>query len=266
MGEVQRFAAVDVPLLAGNEFAERRAEKDDGGRDILDVAHPPQHVAVEFQPLLGFDRIVAHALGLDGAGGDAIETNAEFRPLERQRLHHRQHAAARRGGMHETAQPGADARRHEHDRAAVLQHEMIGGGLGHLPGPDQVVADHRFKARVIELACRCHKLAAGIVDQHVEPAERVLDPQHRGLDLLRQADVGRNGERLAAEIADDRGAILDRTGAATQHHDTGAAARHLDGSGAAHPGSTAGHQRDPVLEEVRREAHVRKLLHGGLDH
>ena len=63
-----------------------------------------------------------------------------------------------------------------------------------------------------------------------------------------------------------RGAILDRAGAAAQHHDAGAAARHLDGGGAAHPGSAAGHQRDPVLEEVRREAHVRKLLHGGLDH
>jgi len=32
--------------------------------------------------------------------------------------------------------------------------------------------------------------------------------------------------------------------------------------GAAHPGSAAGDERDLVLQESRRETHIRKLLHG----
>ena len=64
---------------------------------------------------------------------ERVQANAEFRPLEGEGLHHCQHAAACRGRMNESAQAGTHAGGDEHDGAAVLQHEMIGHGLGHLP-------------------------------------------------------------------------------------------------------------------------------------
>ena len=81
----------------------------------LDVTHVTHDIAVQLQPLLGFYRIVVHAFGLDGARRDTIEANTELGPLESQRLHHREHAAARGCGMHEATQAGADASGDEDD-------------------------------------------------------------------------------------------------------------------------------------------------------
>ena len=90
----------------------------------------------------------------------------------------------------------------------------------------------------------------------------LLDPQHGVLDLVGQADVGRYGNGVAADLADDIGSVLDRRGPPAKHGDARSATRHFDGRGATHPGSAAGDEGDLVLEEVRREAHFRKLLHG----
>src|SRR6202042_1505011 len=75
MGEVQRLSAVDVPLLAGDELAERRTEKDDGASDVLDIAHMPQDIAVQLLPLHRRDRIMAERFGLDRSRCDAIEAD-----------------------------------------------------------------------------------------------------------------------------------------------------------------------------------------------
>src|ERR1035437_1827256 len=237
MCEMQRFAAVDVPFLTRDEFPQRRAEEYNGGRNIFDASHWSEHIAVELQPLLGVDRVMVHAFGLDGTGSDAIEANAEFRPLESERLHHRENAAACRSRMHETTQARADTSGHEYNRSAVLQHEVIRGGFRHLPGADQVVANHGLEAFVAKLARRCHELAPRVVDEDVEPAELVLDPQHGVLDLVGQANIGRYGDSVAADLAYDFSAVLDRLGSPAKHDDVCSATRHFDGRGGAHPRS-----------------------------
>src|SRR6202011_380352 len=96
---------------------------------------------------------------------------------------------------------------------------------------DQIVANYGLETLVVKLASRRHELAAGIVDEDVQPAEFVLDAQHGAVDLVGQANVGGDRDGLAAEFADNVGAVLDRFGASAQHHDVGAAARHLDRRG-----------------------------------
>src|ERR1035438_3811485 len=105
--------------------------------------------------------------------------------------------------MHEATQAGADTGGHEYDRSAMRQHEMIGDGLGHLPGADQVVANDRLEPLVVELARRRHELAAGVVDQDIEPAELVLDPKHGALDLLGLANISRDSDGAPADLTND---------------------------------------------------------------
>ena len=69
-------------------------------------------------------------------------------------------------------------------------------------------ADHRrSSARPFELLDRRGGAEPGIVEQHVEPAERRLGLGEQRLDRGRVADIGRHAERLALhrlDLADDR--------------------------------------------------------------
>src|ERR1700684_598134 len=102
--------------------------------------------------------------------------------------------------MHEAAAAGANAGGYDRDGAAVRQHEMIGGGLCHLPRSDQIVADDGLKALVVELARRRHELTPGVVDENIEFAELALDALHRRFDPVRLADVGRHRKSNAAGL------------------------------------------------------------------
>src|SRR5580700_6996353 len=53
MGKMQRLAAVDVPFLPGDEFAERRTQEDDRCRNVFHISHMPEYVAIELEPLFG---------------------------------------------------------------------------------------------------------------------------------------------------------------------------------------------------------------------
>src|SRR6202012_3803353 len=120
------------PLLAGDEFPERRTEKDDGAGDVLDITHMPEDVADQSLPLLRRDRVMAQSFGLDRSRSDAVEADGAFRPFSGHPLRPGA-AAAGRCGMYEAAETGPDAGGQEDRRAAIGQHEMVGGRPCHLP-------------------------------------------------------------------------------------------------------------------------------------
>jgi hypothetical protein len=138
---------------------------------------------------------------------------------------------------------------------------MIRDRFRHLPGADKIVADHGLEALVAQVAGRRHELAAGIVDQNVEPAAGALDLPHRVFDAGCITDVAGDADRLAAEAADCARAILDRFGTPPEQYEPRPATRHLDCRGTPHPGPSSGHERNLVVEKIGRETHLGQLLH-----
>ena len=63
---------------------------------------------------------------------------------------------------------------------------------------------------------------AGVVDQHVDPAECLHRGIHQGLALLGHRHVGRDCQRLAAGGLDERGSLGQPVDAACTEHDVGA--------------------------------------------
>ena len=95
---------------------------------------------------------------------------------------------------------------------------------------------------------------AGVVDQHVDRAERVLDGRDRALDARVVGDVERNARDPAAGICDlalQRGELVQLTGGEA---DRGAVLRQDPGEPLAEALRGAGDQRD-AAGEVERIAH-----------
>lgn len=103
--------------------------------------------------------------------------------------------------MRETGQ-GRTARNrgNEYDRAAGVIHEMIRRRAGHLPRPDQVVANHRLETLVRDVAGRGNILTTRIVHQNVKLSVVLLDPPHRGFDTGLIAGVAGHDKRLAPAV------------------------------------------------------------------
>ena len=104
------------------------------------------------------------------------------------------------------AAPGMDHARHPivgregdaDDLAAALRDERLGRrGVGHLPGPLHVQLDHRAKALRRDRLGRAEELAAGVVDEQVEPPVALEEAVEERVDRLLVADV----ERLVLEAA-----------------------------------------------------------------
>ena len=89
---------------------------------------------------------------------------------------------------------------------------------------------------------------AGIVHEHIEPAECVGDPLHQRLHLNRVGDVDRLGLRRAIALDDGVGGLARRLAVAVCHHHVSAFAGKGFGDGTADAGAGARDERDLVLK------------------
>jgi len=84
----------------------------------------------------------------------------------------------------------------------MLEHEVIGDRLGHLPGPEKIVADHGLKTLVVEFAGRSDELPTGIVDENIEAAEMLANFSNHPAHLLIALHVGLDCDRFDAAALD----------------------------------------------------------------
>ena len=101
-------------------------------------------------------------------------------------------------GLAAVAERG-DAREVE-DLAVLLLDEVLLGGPGHQERTAQVDAHDQVPVLVGHLEQQVVAGDAGVVDQHVDPAELVDDPRDRGLDGLGVADVGADADGLRVAL------------------------------------------------------------------
>ena len=144
-------------------------------------------------------------------------------------------------------------------------HRQLVGRLAHGQGAADVQPLHRPPALGGDPLGGHEVLAAGVVEQQVEPAvplERRRDDRSRARRL---ADVAGHPRAALAELG--RGLLQDLRAAPGDHH-RGAAARQLGGRRLAEIGAAAGDQRDLAVERAVGEDRRRRqrLLPHHLDH
>ena len=97
----------------------------------------------------------------------------------------------RGGGVHHHRDAPAGAEPDEHDEpAAARDHRALGDGPGEVPRGVDVQAVDRPPALGRDGLRRRDELAAGVVHEHVDPAEPVQDGVDQRGDLVGFADVG----------------------------------------------------------------------------
>ena len=89
---------------------------------------------------------------------------------------------------------------------------------------------------------------AGIVHEHVEPAEFIGDPLHQRLHLNRVGDVDRLGLSRAVVLDDGVGGLARSLAVAVGDHHVSAFAGKGLGDGAANAGASARDERDLVFK------------------
>ena len=148
--------------------------------------------------------------------------------------------------------------------AAALRDERLGRRrVGHQPGPLHVQLDHRAEAFRADRLGRGEELAAGVVDEDVEPAVALQQAVEEPLDRLLVADVERLVLEGAGQAGGQPGGLRQRLLAApaTDHGgaETGQLQRRLPPQAAAR----AGDQADlPVEQTVPEDARMSALSHG----
>ena len=76
-------------------------------------------------------------------------------------------------------------------------------GLDRVDHAEVVGVEERADLGVLALLDRGEVAVAGVVDQHVDPAEGLLGRGDRARDLGLVGDVERDGERAVAEVGDE---------------------------------------------------------------
>ena len=200
--DVAHERVADRASAGGGEVARRRAERGarERARGVLHLLD--RDVALQRDPALlrgGVDRR-ADVAGVDRGDGDLAAV------LEPQRVRVGGQAAlahAVRGAPREreVGEPGGDV---DHAPARLAQRGERRGG--HAPRAEQVDVDHRERVVVGRGAGRLREPEAGVVDQHVEPAEPLDRLGHRAVDVGLVAHVARDDvAALAAGRARPRG-------------------------------------------------------------
>ena len=109
---------------------------------------------------------------------------------------------------------------------------------------------------------RGEELAAGVVDQHVEPAVALEQPVEEAIDRLLVADVERLVLKGAGQLARQLGGLRQRLGTAPAADHGGAEAGQLEGRLPPQTAAGAGDDADLVVEEIRLEdARTRAFSH-----
>ena len=140
----------------------------------------------------------------------------------------------------------------KHNRSTIVVHEVIRRCPGHLPRPDQVVADHGFEALVGDIAGGRDILAAGIVHQNIQLPIVLLDPPHRSFDTVFVAGVSGHDKGLAPRRPDHFGGLFQRLFAAREQRKPCPASGHFDRRRPAHSRSGPRDQGNLARHEIRR--------------
>src|SRR3954454_5113426 len=242
--------AVDDHERSGHVTGVAAREEHDQVRDVFDAAERLERNLLE-DPLAAVLRDDAlDELRRDEARKDGVDPDAEAGELERAAAGERVDGALRRRVVR-LAEPAALAHdgRDVHDRALALGHELPEDRLRAVEDAAEVHAHH------VEPVARLHVVDERVlrdprvVDEDVEPAERLDRACDRGLPLVVVGDVAADrdgGPARGLDLADDLlrlflpGPVVDADG------------RTLGGEGdadrASDPPRATGYERPPPLE------------------
>ncbi len=244
--------AVDRDRRAGEEVAGGRGEVGDQPGHLLGAAGAADRdraleVVDDDLRILGQQR-----LGGELAGGEGAGLDPEARPLDRQRPHHVLDRGAGGAGVDHSRHAVVGREGDAEHLAAALRDEGLGrGGVGHQPGALDVELDHSAEAFRGDRLGRGEELAAGVVDEDVEPAVALEHAVEEAVDRLLVADVERlvlEGARKA--LRQPRG-LGQRLLAAPAADHGGAEARQLQRRLAPEAAAGAGDDADLPVEQVR---------------
>ena len=167
-------------------------------------------------------------------------------------------------GLAHVAQPGLG--RCVHDPTRALLAEDLGGELGHREVTLEVDVDDDVPLVLGHVEDHPVAQDAGVVDQDVEPAERVerlLDHALAGVHVGHRVVVG---DGVAAGVLDRGHDLVGRSGLAVEFaalgaavvvdHDPCALRREQQGVSAANPAAGAGHDRDAAIKSITHEIGV----------
>src|SRR3954454_2529774 len=207
-----RLAAVDDHGVPDGERGLLRAQPEHGGGDLLWPAHAADGLLGDDGGAAFFSAAgeAAHHLGVDDAGADRVDADAQGGVVERGRLRQADESVLRRGvrGLAGEALD-AGARRRVDDRAAATgEHELDLVLHGH-ERTAQVDRDEAVPLVVGDLVRRLDRLLdAGVVDRNVQAAEALDRRVQRRSNVVRARDIARRGKRLAARLLDQPGGLL----------------------------------------------------------
>jgi hypothetical protein len=218
----------------------------DGLADMIDV-----HQRLGLDRSVGLRDALRHARGEFGFGiadVDLADGNVVFAAVERGRL-----GDAGDGVLGRRVRRGVRARRVGGDRAViddapaarVLVLHDAEGGLGAEKHAGEIDVDDLlpfFKRQVFERNGR--RAHAGVVEENVEAAERVLGFGEEQIDVARLADIGGNRQRLDAELFDFGDGFFERLLAAAGDDDGVAILCERKRRGFADAGAAAGDEGD----------------------
>ncbi|KAF4530878.1 hypothetical protein B566_EDAN018918 [Ephemera danica] len=134
------------------------------------------------------------------------------------------------------------------DDAAALQHQGVDHGLGAVEHAAQVDVDHRIELRQRHLLQPRVAGDAGVVHQHVDAAEALLDCGHHGIDRGAVGDVDDIALGLHTQAAALRHHGINGGGIHVAHRHVRTFGGELDGGGRANALRRAGDDGDLLLE------------------
>ena len=138
--------------------------------------------------------------------------------------------------------------------AAALRDEGLGRRrVGHQPGALDVELDHGAEALRGDRLGRAEELAAGVVDEDVEPPVALEHAVEEGADRVLVADVELLVLEGARQARGQLGGLGERLGAAPAADHGGAEARQLERRLAAEAAAGAGDHADLAVEQAGPE-------------
>ena len=227
-----------------------RGEEQRGIGDVLRRAEAAERRLGEQR--LGDHRLLhvaADQRRLHIAGAERIHADAVRRIFDGETPRQRRHRAlGRRIDRHLPRMLGGHHRGQIDDRGVARGFQQIEGLARAAHRAVDIGLPHFVPGCVVEMAEVAPLADAGIVHEHVEPAESIGDPLHQRLHLNRVGDVDRLGLSRAVVLDDGVGGLARRLAVAVGDHHVSAFAGKGLGDGAADAGAGTRDERDLVLK------------------
>jgi len=194
-------------------------------------------------------------VGVDRAGGDAHGADPVAAPLDREPAREVLERRARgRCVDHEWDPPPGAEPDEDHEPAVARDHRSLGDRPREVPHRIHVQPVHRSPALGRDGLGRRDELPAGVVDEHVDPAEPLEHTIDERRDVVGLAHVGAgDGQDLGARGPELRRNLLERLRSACGDRDERSGARVLACDGTSEPGAATGDERDQTGVRVGGE-------------